>query len=110
LDPEALENAARGNDSAAGLMYERTAVRSAHTLTNRNKLHMYEGNVKEEQVLKLQAKVEALSKKTGSLLRLLPKLCEQFGVSVQQMTEQVLTPLFSRSLAGLSNHASPPPH
>jgi hypothetical protein len=50
---------------------------------------MYEGNVKEEQVLRLQGKVETLGKKVASLLQLLPKLGERFGVALPQMVEHV---------------------
>jgi hypothetical protein len=55
---------------------------------------MYEGNVKEEQVAKLQGKLESLGKKVASLLQLLPKLGERFGVTIQQMMEHVVYPAY----------------
>ncbi len=49
----------------------------------------YEGNVKEEQVVKLHAKVEALSKKVAALLQLLPNLAQRFDVSFQHVVQHV---------------------
>jgi hypothetical protein len=49
----------------------------------------YEGNVKEEQVVKLHAKVEALSKKVAALLQLLPDLAQRFDVSFQHVVQHV---------------------
>jgi hypothetical protein len=54
-----------------------------------NILCIYEGNVKEEQVIKLHAKVEALSKKVASLLQLLPKLAQRFDVNFQHVVDHV---------------------
>ncbi len=49
----------------------------------------YEGNVKEEQVVKLHAKAEALSKKVAALLQLLPNLAQRFDVSFQHVVQHV---------------------
>ncbi len=86
LDADALAHMGEKDDAAAVIMSET----SRDIQKQRNILSMYEGNVKEEQVLKLQGKVEVVVKKVASLLQLLPKLGERFGVTMQQMTQHVM--------------------